>query len=43
MLFAIVSRGKNIGIRLLPHRFEDNRYHVHRGKAGPYIPVSEVQ
>jgi hypothetical protein len=32
MLFAIVSRGKNLGTRLLPHRFEDNRYHVRLGK-----------
>ena len=41
MLFAIVSRGKNIGTRLLPHRFEDDRYHVSLGKNGPYIPVSD--
>jgi hypothetical protein len=43
MLFAIVSRGKNLGIRLLPHRFEDDRYHVSLGKAGPYIPVSDYR
>jgi hypothetical protein len=41
MLFATVSRGKNAGARLLPHRFQDNRYHVHLGKAGPYIPISD--
>jgi len=41
MLFAIVSRGKNLGTRLLPHRFEDNRYHVRLGKEGPYIPVAD--
>jgi hypothetical protein len=41
MLFAFVSRGKNLGTRLLPHRFEDNRYHVSLGKKGPYIPVSD--
>ena len=41
MLFAIVSRGKNAGARLVPHRFPDNRYHVHLGKVGPYIPVSD--
>ena len=41
MLFATVSRGKNAGARLLPHRFQDNRYHVHLGKHGPYIPVSD--
>jgi hypothetical protein len=41
MLFATVSRGKNAGIRLLPHRFQDNRYHVHLGKKGPYIPISD--
>jgi hypothetical protein len=41
MLFATVSRGKNRGIRLLPHRFRDDRYHVQLGKQGPYIPVSD--
>jgi hypothetical protein len=41
MLFAKVSRGKNFGVRLVPHRFKDNRYHVHLGKEGPYIPVSD--
>jgi hypothetical protein len=41
MLFAIVSRGKNAGKRLFPHRFNDNRYHVHLGKEGPYIPISD--
>jgi hypothetical protein len=41
MMFAIVSRGKKCGIRLLPHRYKDNRYHVSLGKEGPYIPVSD--
>ena len=41
MLFATVSRGKKAGTRLLPHRFQDNRYHVHLGKQGPYIPISD--
>jgi hypothetical protein len=41
MLFAIVSRGKNVGTRLLPHRFKDNRYRVRLGKEGPYIPISD--
>lgn len=41
MLFATVSRGKNRGIRLLPHRFKDDRYHVHLGKQGPYIPLAD--
>jgi hypothetical protein len=41
MLFAIVSRGKHLGSRLLPHRFKDNRYHVRLGKSGPYIPVTD--
>ena len=26
MLFATVSRGRNSGTRLLPHRFKDERY-----------------
>jgi hypothetical protein len=41
MLFAIVRRGKKLGTRLVPHRFSDNRYHVHLGKQGPYIPVTD--
>ena len=41
MLFAIVSRGKKVGTRLLPHQFEDNRYHVRLGEKGPYIPVAD--
>jgi hypothetical protein len=43
MLFATVSRGKKTGIRLLPHRFQDDRYHVHLGKKGPYIPISDYR
>jgi hypothetical protein len=43
MLFAIVSRGRKLGTRLLPHRFEDDRYHVSLGKKGPYIPVSDYR
>jgi len=41
MLFAKVSRGKNRGTRLLPHRFKDDRYHVQLGKRGPYIPITD--
>lgn len=41
MLFATVSRGKNRGSRLFPHRFKDDRYHVQLGKGGPYIPVTD--
>jgi hypothetical protein len=41
MLFAIVSRGRKLGTRLFPHRFNDNRYHVQLGKEGPYIPVTD--
>ena len=41
MLFATVSRGKNLGTRLLPHRFKDDRYHVRLGKQGPYIPITD--
>jgi hypothetical protein len=43
MLFAVVARGKNLGTRLVPHRFKDNRYHVHLGKKGPFIPVSDYR
>lgn len=43
MLFAIVSRGKKAGTRLVPHRFKDDRYHVHLGKKGPYIPVTDYR
>jgi hypothetical protein len=41
MLFAIVRRGKKAGVRLVPHRFEDDRYHVSLGKKGPYIPLAD--
>ena len=41
MLFATVSRGKNRGTRLHPHRFKDNRYHVQLGRQGPFIPVTD--
>jgi hypothetical protein len=41
MLFAVVARGKKLGTRLVPHRFQDDRYHVHLGKQGPYIPVTD--
>ena len=41
MLFATVARGKKRGTRLLPHRFKDERYHVHLGRKGPYIPVTD--
>ena len=41
MLYATVSRGKNRGARLLPHRFKDQRYHVQLGKQGPYIPLAD--
>ncbi len=41
MMFAIVSRGRNSGIRLFPHRYKDSRYHVSLGKEGPYIPISD--
>jgi len=43
MLFATVSRGKKAGRRLLPHLFQDNRYHVQLGKEGPYIPVTDYR
>lgn len=43
MLFAMVSRGKNVGARLVPHRFKDNRYHVQLGKEGPYIPITDYR
>ena len=43
MLTATVSRGKNRGTRLLPHRFNDDRYHVQLGKEGPYIPVTDYR
>jgi hypothetical protein len=42
MLFAIVRRGKNAGVRLVPHRYkEDDRYRVCLGKQGPYIPIAD--
>jgi hypothetical protein len=41
MLFAIVRRGKNFGVRLLPHLFKDNRYRVSLTRQGPYIPLAD--
>jgi len=41
MLYATVSRGKNRGARLVPHRFKDERFHVQLGNQGPYIPVAD--
>jgi len=43
MLFATVTRGKKAGTRLVPYRFKDNRYHVHLGKTGPFIPVTDYR
>jgi len=43
MLFALVSRGKKVGTRLFLIAFNDNRYHVHLGKEGPYIPVTDTR
>jgi len=43
MLFAFVARGKKAGKRLVPHRFKDERYHVHLGKKGPFIPVTDYR
>ena len=40
MLFAVVRRGKHSGMRLLPHRFEDDRYHVSLTREGPDIPLA---
>ncbi len=40
-MFAIVSRGRKRGIKLVPHRFEDNRYHVQLGHSGPHIPITD--
>jgi hypothetical protein len=40
MLFAVVRRGRNTGMRLLPHRFEDDRYHVSLTRQGPDIPLA---
>jgi hypothetical protein len=43
MLFSTVSRGKKAGTRLVPHLFQDNKYHVQLGKQGPYIPVADYR
>ena len=40
MLFSVVRRGKNAGSRLLPHRFEDDRYRVSLTRQGPDIPLA---
>ncbi len=43
MLFSVVRRGKNAGSRLLPHRFEDDRYRVSLTRQGPDIPLANPQ
>lgn len=43
MLFAIIARGKHAGRRLVPHRFKDQRFHVHLGKSGPFIPITDYR
>ena len=43
MLFAMVRRGKLAGTRLLPHRFEDDRYRVSLRREGPDIPLANPQ
>ncbi|HUN60528.1 MAG TPA: hypothetical protein VMU53_00980 [Candidatus Sulfotelmatobacter sp.] len=43
MLFATVRRGKHAGTRLMPHRFEDERYHVSLRREGPDIPLANPQ
>lgn len=40
-MFAVVRRGKNSGVRLLPHLYSDNRYRVSLTKEGPDIPLSD--
>src|SRR5258708_13013278 len=40
MLFALVSRGKNPGTRLFPHRSNDNPYPLHLRQASPYLPIT---
>lgn len=43
MLFAIVRRGKKAGLRLVPHRHEDDRYRLTLGKKGTWIPIADVR
>jgi hypothetical protein len=43
MLFFIVSRGNNAGIRLTPHRFKDGTYHVLRRKGEPAVLVKNEE
>jgi hypothetical protein len=41
MLWTYVSRGKNKGVRLTPHRFvrDNGRFHLANAKEGPYVAV----
>lgn len=44
MIFAIVRRGRKAGTCLRPHLYRsDNRYHVHLGKDGPFIPLADAR
>jgi hypothetical protein len=40
MLFAIVERGENKGIRVTPHKYKDGRYQIAKHRDGPYLRVS---
>ena len=41
MLWTFVSRGKNKGVRLTPHRYvrDNGRFHLANAKEGPYVAV----
>lgn len=41
MLFFIVSRGKNAGIRLSPHRLNNGMYRVSETKQGRHVWVRD--
>ncbi len=43
MLFFIVTRGKNQGIRLTPHRFKDGTYHVLRKKGDTPVALKNEE
>ena len=43
MLVSVVRGGMIAGTRLLPHRFDEDRYHVSLTRQGPDIPLANPQ
>lgn len=38
-----VRRGDDVGVRLTPHRYRDDRYRVRKNASAQWIPIEENQ